>query len=539
MKYPRLLPLSSALLRVTALPGWWAPWLGPLAVIPRIVYWEIGGDRRGDLMGGLLFWGLAFSILATTGAFMPFGAACVMGGLWVLEGVFYRRLRRFLKPEFAAPLSLFSLQWLVGEFFFGGVPSFTWGLGFADYPFFLSLASAVGENGISLLILLLGGWLWSFSRGWKSIGFLTPLLFLFAFEAGRHQKPEPVASASFAAIQPNIELGAKTASGGEVAILKQHEKMLEEALKEATRPELLFWSETMFLLPATFSGKEGEIRIPRRGLPGSPLVYPASAVRDLLKRVAAQVAEPLASGGHLLVGAHTYEPLSPDTESGVVSPRASSTLAFAKDGGLVGHAEKSELVPFGETLPFDGAFPAAEGIARWVFDSFGLSPDFVRGEEPQPLHLIREDHSVMRLGTAICWENTFERIFRKQAQAGAQAFVIFSNEAWYGLGVEMDQMLAATRFRAAETGRSVLRATNTGITILLSSTGKEIASLPRGQEGVLLGVLPLVAETYRTPYLIWGWVIGPGVALLALLGGFLAFFRGRPARKQEGNEALS
>jgi apolipoprotein N-acyltransferase len=510
-----------------------------LSVIPRIVYWEIGGDRRGDLMGGILFWGLAFSILSTTGGLMPFGAALVMGGLWVFEGFLFRRLRSFFKPEFAAPLSLFTTQWLVGEFFFGGVPWATWGLGFADNSWFLTMATAVGENGVSLLILLLGGWLWSFSRGWKGVGFLCPVLLLFAFEIGRTQESEPVSHVSFAAVQPNLGLGAKTANGGEVAIFQKHESMLSAALGNSAPPELLCWAETMFLLPATLSEADGEIRIPRRGLPGQPTVYPADGVRDLMEHAAAQVASPLSEGGHFLTGAHTYEPVAPELAGNVVSPRSSSTLVFNQAGALVGNVGKSELVPFGETLPFDGRFPGSPAIANWVFEKFGLSPDFARAPEPEPLLLSRPDGTSWSLGTAVCWENAFERVFREQAQGNCQAFIIFSNEAWYGLGAEMDQMVATTRFRAAETGRAILRATNTGITVLMDSRGKEITSLPRGTESVLFGELPLVDEGVRTPYLVWGWVVSPLLSSLCLLLVGLATLKGKTGKEKASGPPLS
>ena len=521
-----LLPLIAAGFRVAALPGWFCGWMAILAVIPRLVYWESGGNKRGDFIGGAVFWGLVFTILITTAPFFPLGAGLLMGGVWVVEGIIYRRLRYLVSPLWAAPAALFAIQWLVGNWFFGGVPWASWGLGLADSELVLSIASVVGENGVSFLVVALGAWVYESFNGWREYRRLSwrflPLVVLVAalLVAGRQQvTPAPHGEVSFMAVQPNIGLGEKSAAGGEIGIFEEHCRLVAEKLatSEQLAPQLLLWAETMFLLPATLSGSSGEIRRPRRGFPEQHAVNTAEEVLELQTTAARYAAEVVVDGGFFLTGAHLYRAISADAPPEQTSPRGSETLVFSKDGELLHHVGKSELVPFGESLPFGGNFPGSRSLARFIFDNFGLSPNFLRAKVPTPLSLVFADGRELKLGTAICWENAYEHVFREQAVAGAEAFCVISNEAWYGIGAEMKQMIAATRFRAVETARPVVRVTNTGHTVLVSAAGQIVAQISPGEAQVMVSALPQVAGDYQTAYLKWGWLLGPELAIGAIL----------------------
>jgi apolipoprotein N-acyltransferase len=71
--------------------------------------------------------------------------------------------------------------------------------------------------------------------------------------------------------------------------------------------------------------------------------------------------------------------------------------------------------------------------------------------------------------------------------------------------------------RAIETGRYMLRATNTGVTAIIDSHGKVLARLAQFTEGALAG--DAQGYTGASPYVRWGNVpiVVIGIALLAAL----------------------
>jgi len=527
---PWSLILLAAALRWFALPGWGEGAWVFLAVLARLQAWHIGTRWYQELVGGFLFWGATFSILTETGMGMFLGPALLLSPTWMCEAWLGRRLSRFLPWAVAGPIALFAVQFFTAHYLYGGVPWASWGWGLSEWESAMLASRSVGESGVSLLVLLLGGALFALlhrqHRSWPI--WVGPICTLMATQSAQDSPIEESGRTLDAlAIQPMIPLGEKTSEGGALGIFQKHLSLAEDA-KEAdlnqTNPDLLVWAETMFLFPTTgppVQHLEGgyEIRLPRRGLPEQHAIHPWDLAWEGQVQAAALAATAVKDGGHFLTGAHFYEPIATDVPAEATSPRASEALLFDSTGGLVGQHRKTALVPFGETLPLGGDWPGAAGLARWVFDAFGLSPDFQKGGEPQVLRL---GDNGPTLGVAICWENVFAGIFRQFADQQAEALVVLSNEAWYGLGAEMDQMLAATRFRSSETGLHVLRATNTGLTVWVDPHGRVVKELPRGISGSLRVELPLAVSGAKTPFLAGGWLISHEIAWLALFGALFA-----------------
>ena len=76
-----------------------------------------------------------------------------------------------------------------------------------------------------------------------------------------------------------------------------------------------------------------------------------------------------------------------------------------------------------------------------------------------------------------------------------------SNIAWFGNTVAIDQHLQISRMRVLEFQRPMLRATNTGPTVIIDHQGQVTHSLPRHTRGVLNGVVE--GRTGNTPFAIW------------------------------------
>jgi apolipoprotein N-acyltransferase len=97
-----------------------------------------------------------------------------------------------------------------------------------------------------------------------------------------------------------------------------------------------------------------------------------------------------------------------------------------------------------------------------------------------------------------------------------------SNVAWFGDSLAPSQHLQISRMRAIETGRPMLRATNTGITAIIDPRGVVIGRLPQFTEGVLQGEVQ--GRSGATPYVRFG--NSPVVlACLALLAAIAVYMR--------------
>ena len=164
---------------------------------------------------------------------------------------------------------------------------------------------------------------------------------------------------------------------------------------------------------------------------------------------------------------------------------------------------KQHLVPFGEFVPLKPVF-------GWIIAMMQIPlTDFARGSPLQrPLAVAGQ-----KVAMNICYEDVFgEEIIRQLPEATLLANV--SNDAWFGDSIAPRQHLQISQMRALETGRYMLRATNTGMTAIVNEKGRIIAQAPAFQIASLHGLAQ--GMTGSTPYVRWG--NGLFLALAALAG---------------------
>lgn len=185
-------------------------------------------------------------------------------------------------------------------------------------------------------------------------------------------------------------------------------------------------------------------------------------------------------------------------------------------GREMGIYRKVHLVPFGEYLPL---LPLSGPIVKALGAHIG---DFVPGRVDQPL--LRG--AGYPFGTSICYEDAFgaETI---QALPEAAYLVNVTNDSWFGEYLQPQQHMQMARMRALETGRYLLRATNTGITAVVAPDGSTIVEAPPSQRTALTAMI--VPMGGMTPYAVMGdrFIIA---GLLLILGGFPLLHR---LRKQK------
>ena len=170
---------------------------------------------------------------------------------------------------------------------------------------------------------------------------------------------------------------------------------------------------------------------------------------------------------------------------------------------------KSHLVPFGEFIPLKAAF-------GWIYRDWLNMPlsDLSRGSiHQQPMHIAGE-----KVALNICYEDVFgEEIIRQLPQA--TLLINVSNDAWYGESLAAYQHMQFSQARALETGRTMLRTTNTGATAMIDPHGNVLAHAPHFTQTTL----NVMAQGYTgtTPYVRFGNWLFLGLCFIAI--AFLAW----------------
>lgn len=132
-------------------------------------------------------------------------------------------------------------------------------------------------------------------------------------------------------------------------------------------------------------------------------------------------------------------------------------------GLLAAQYDKIRLMPFGEYVPLPRWLPGAGMLG-------GVVGDFTPGERYTLIPLGSSEGSP-RAGTFICLESAYPDITRRLTQEGADVLVEMTNDAYQGDTSVLRQHLSNAVFRAVETGRPLLRVTNTGISARIDERG--------------------------------------------------------------------
>jgi len=162
-------------------------------------------------------------------------------------------------------------------------------------------------------------------------------------------------------------------------------------------------------------------------------------------------------------------------------------------GSELGFYRKQHLVPFGEYLPF-------RGVLTFLDKYIDLPMADISSGEGRPLVRLK-GHPV---GSSICYEAVYGNEVI-EAFPEAKFLVNVSNDAWFGNSLAPHQHLEITRSRAVETGRYLLRATNTGISAVIDPQGVIINKSVQFQDDVVRATInPYSGATLYARWGNWG-----------------------------------
>ncbi len=258
-------------------------------------------------------------------------------------------------------------------------------------------------------------------------------------------------------------------------------KPFQVALLQGNIPQDIKWSpENAQRTIDTYLSLTQQSQAPLIVLPETALPVIASqldaSIKDALTAHAQQ------NGGGIIMGMVEY-----DDDTNVYY---NSALSFGSSHLQV--YRKNHLVPFGEFIPL-------KQILGWIYRDWLNMPlsDLSRGGKMQANMKIAGQEIAMN----ICYEDVFgEEIARNNKNS--TLMINISNDAWYGQSIAADQHLQFSQARALETGRMMLRATNTGATAAVDTHGYILAHAPHDTQTTL----NVTAQGYTgtTPYVRWG-----------------------------------
>jgi len=368
------------------------------------------------------------------------------------------------------PTSFALMEWVRG-WLFTGFPWLTVGYSQAPASPLAGYAPLLGVYGISLLLALSAGLCALIYHVWRGkrrqAGFaLAALLVLWGVGVGLKTIAwtQPIGSpVTVSLLQGNIEQD-----------MKWREDRLMSTL--ITYRDLVLSSPSqLVILPET----------------AVPLFYdqvPPAYLENLARHVRDK-------GGDIIVGLPERDIERRAYYNSVLSVGSAPSQVY----------RKQHLVPFGEFVPLKPVF-------GWFIDMMQIPlTDFARGAPTQrPLAVAGQ-----KVAMNICYEDVFgEEIIRQLPEATLLANV--SNDAWFGNSIAPRQHLQISQMRALETGRYMLRATNTGMTAIVDEKGRITAQAPAFHEAALHGTAQGMSGS--TPYVRWGNLafLIFAVALLAL-----------------------
>ncbi len=481
-----------------AFPTYDVVWLLPFGLAGLM--WTVRGSRgRGGFLQGLVF-GLGFMLPLLRWVTVIGPDAWVT--LSLLEAFFYALMAMtwaWIRPhrwwQLGFALTWTGAEWLRGTVPFGGLPWGRLAFGLVDTP--IVRYGRLGGTALVALVLVLVVAVVvdvverrDHSRAGVAavVGAAALVLVGFVLPIGASQAQGTI---QVAAVQGNVPGDGMNPFAERRAVLDNHAQATRDfaaavAAGDLPEPDVVIWPENSTDIdPYT-----------------DPSAY--AEIDDAVRAI----------GVPTLVGAVVNGPDAQHVQNmGIVwDPQTGPGEQYIK----------RHPVPFGEYIPFRGV------LTRFI-DRLGQIPrDFAQGHKDGVLDL-----GPVRIGDVICFEVAYDGLIRDVVDRGGQLLVVQTNNATYTETPQLEQQFAISRYRAIETGRTVVVAATDGISGIVAPDGAVVVSTAEKTRAILDEPVTLAAGV------TWGMRVGFWVELLLSLSGLawaVAAYLGR--RRETGKIAV-
>jgi apolipoprotein N-acyltransferase len=464
--------------------GWWFGFGHMLTGL----YW-VASAFDVDPAFGLIAGVVAVIVLAAILALF-FGLGCSLAmTAWTTD------LRRIF--WFAA--CLFVSEWLRGNLLFGGFPWILPGYIWAPGEPISQLASVVGIYGLSLLTLLAAA---------------APAALADNGGAGRRFAPLLVA-----ALVVGMTWGwgvqrlarAPVDPPGAQPVVRVADSGLSQADKWAARPDQEWRVLARYLEASGPPDDDNAAAI---------LVWPEGAIPVvnfyMLENRAFLEALARGLGDRVLITGLSRRELRPE---GVAVFNSAAIIDGVSGAPRVSEQiyDKHRLVPGGEYIPL---WSLISGLNIAPLQRIGAG--FNAGAMPTRLIIPDAPPAVV----LICYEAIFPG-FVPRGEARPGWIVSVTNDAWFGNGTGPWQHYAMARYRAIEEGLPMARAASGGVSAIVDSYGREVAST---QGRALYAEAQLPPALVETTLARWGYILLP--VLLVIIAA-LRFFPAIPVSRKQ------
>ena len=155
---------------------------------------------------------------------------------------------------------------------------------------------------------------------------------------------------------------------------------------------------------------------------------------------------------------------------------------------------KIRLVPFGEYMPMRDFISS---IVPSLAEINMLDEDVTPGKEVSVFGATTGENNI-QIGTLICFDSIYETLAIQSARAGAEMFIIPSNDSWFYDSRAMNMHHSQNILRAVEQGKYTVNCGNTGITSVVNDKGEVLSIMPIYEEGYVIDTV--YASSTRTLY---------------------------------------